>query len=35
MLRLPARNAKLEPWEELVHNVKNPQGRVTIAIVGK
>ncbi len=35
MLRLPARNAKLEAWEQLVHNVKNPQGRVTIAIVGK
>ena len=35
MLRLPARNAKLEPWEELVHNAKNPQGRVNIAIVGK
>lgn len=35
MLRLPARNAKLEAWEQLVYNVKNPQGRVTIAIVGK
>ena len=35
MLRLPARNAKLEPWENLVHAVKNPRGHVTIAIVGK
>ena len=35
MLRLPARNAKLEAWEQLGYNVKNPQGRVTIAIVGK
>lgn len=35
MLRLPARNAKLENWEKLVHSVKNPQGRVTVAIVGK
>ncbi len=35
MLRLPARNAKLDAWEQLVHDVKNPQGRVTIAIVGK
>lgn len=35
MLRLPARNAKLEAWESLVWNVKNPSGKVTIAIVGK
>lgn len=35
MLRLPARNAHLENWEKLVHDSANPQGKVTIAIVGK
>lgn len=35
MLRLPARNAHLESWEKLVHDCANPQGKVTIAIVGK
>ncbi len=35
MLRLPARNAHLENWEKLVHDCANPQGKVTIAIVGK
>ena len=35
MLRLPARNAHLESWEKLVHDSANPQGKVTIAIVGK
>ncbi len=35
MLRLPARNAHLEAWEQLIHDIKNPHGRVTIAIVGK
>ena len=35
MLRLPARNAHLEAWERLVRECANPQGRVTIAIVGK
>ena len=35
MLRLPARNAKLEAWETLARNVRNPEGRVTIAIAGK
>lgn len=35
MLRLPARNARLDEWEALVHNCANPQGKVTIAIVGK
>ncbi len=35
MLRLPARNARLDAWERLVDTCKNPQGRVTIAIVGK
>lgn len=35
MLRLPARNAHLEPWEKLVYESSHPQGKVTIAIVGK
>ncbi len=35
MLRLPARNAKLEPWEQLVQTAKSPKGEVTIALVGK
>ena len=35
MLRLPARNAKLDAWETLARNVRNPEGRVTIAIAGK
>ena len=35
MLRLPAKNAKLEPWRKLVQTMANPQGEVTIGIVGK
>ncbi len=35
MLRLPARNANLMDWKKLVHDCANPQGKVTIAIVGK
>jgi CTP synthase len=35
LLRLPAKNAHLEPWENLVHRLKNPQGTVTIGIIGK
>lgn len=35
MLRLPARNAKLEAWEKLVRAVKHPSRQVSIAIVGK
>lgn len=35
MLRLPARNAKLDAWENLIFRIKNLQGYVTIAIVGK
>ena len=35
LLRLPARNAQLEPWRELVHACAHPESRVTIAIVGK
>lgn len=35
MLRLPARNARLDDWKELVRRSSNPRGRVTIAVVGK
>ncbi|MDR2727394.1 MAG: CTP synthase, partial [Deltaproteobacteria bacterium] len=35
MLRLPARNAHLEPWEAVVEAVHHPKARVTVAIVGK
>ena len=35
LLRLPARNAQLAPWRELVHACTNPEHRVTIAVVGK
>ncbi len=35
MLRLPAKNAKLEPWRRLAHTMANPKGEVTIGIVGK
>ena len=35
MLRLPAKNAALESWKKLVHSLDNPQGKVSIGIVGK
>jgi CTP synthase len=35
MLRLPAKNASLDSWEELVARLENPKGEVTIGIVGK
>lgn len=35
MLRLPAKNADLAPWQNLIHNFNNPKGSVTIGIVGK
>ncbi|MEZ0576361.1 CTP synthase [Halodesulfovibrio aestuarii] len=35
MLRLPAKNADLAPWQNLIHNMNNPKGSVTIGIVGK
>lgn len=35
LLRLPAKNPNLDDWENLVYKLKNPQGQVTIAIVGK
>ncbi len=35
LLRLPAKNADLEPWHSLIHRLENPTGKVSIAIVGK
>lgn len=35
LLKLPARNAELEPWETLVHTLQNPKGVVKIGIIGK
>ncbi len=35
MLRLPAHNAHLESWREMVWNFAHPEGSVTIAVVGK
>jgi CTP synthase len=35
LLRLPAKNAHLPRWKELVNNLRNPKDEVRIAIVGK
>ena len=35
LLKLPARNAELSPWENLVHRLHNPEGSVKIGIIGK
>ena len=35
MLRLPARNPDLTPWQSLVHTLTHPESNVTIGIVGK
>jgi len=35
LLKLPAKNAELTPWENLVHSLKNPKGSVKIGIIGK
>jgi CTP synthase len=35
LLRLPAKNAELKSWKELVQKFNNPGGRVSIGIVGK
>ena len=34
-LKIPAGELKLKEWEELVERIKNPDRRVTIALVGK
>ncbi len=35
LLRLPAKNAELDAWTHLTHRLTNPQGEVSIGIVGK
>jgi len=35
LLKLPARNAELEPWETLNYKLQNPGGTVKIGIIGK
>ena len=35
LLKLPARNAELSPWENLVDRLHNPEGTVRIGIIGK
>jgi len=35
LLRLPAKNADLREWEDLIRRMDNPKGETTIAIVGK
>ncbi|MGE4422958.1 MAG: CTP synthase [Pseudodesulfovibrio sp.] len=35
LLKLPAKNAELAPWENLVYRLDNPKGSVKIGIVGK
>ncbi len=35
MLRLPAKNADLTEWKNLIHTFNNPKGTVRIGIVGK
>ena len=35
LLDLPYKKKDLSEWQELVHKIKNPQGEVTIGIVGK
>jgi CTP synthase len=35
LLRLPAKNAELDAWQDLTHKLANPEGRVSIGIVGK
>jgi CTP synthase len=35
LLRLPAKNAVLGPWRDLIERSENPEGRVKIGIIGK
>ena len=35
MLELPKREKQIDDWEELVERIHNPDGEVTIAVVGK
>ena len=35
LLKLPAKNAELDPWKELNRRIANPKGKVKVGIVGK
>jgi len=35
LLKLPAKNAELDPWKELNRRIQNPKGKVKVGIVGK
>jgi len=35
LLGLPLTEARMQPWEELVDRIKNPDGEITIHVVGK
>ncbi|SNR60459.1 CTP synthase [Humidesulfovibrio mexicanus] len=35
LLKLPAKNAELDPWKELNRRIQNPKGKVRVGIVGK
>ncbi|WP_029894826.1 CTP synthase [Desulfohalovibrio reitneri] len=35
LLKLPAKNAELAPWEDLIEKLEHPSGEVSIGIVGK
>ena len=35
LLRLPQRSIELGPWEDLIDRIRNPEGEVTIGIIGK
>lgn len=35
LLKLPAKNAELDPWKELSRRINNPKGKVKVGIVGK
>ncbi|MHC1751657.1 CTP synthase [Humidesulfovibrio sp.] len=35
LLKLPAKNAELDPWKELNRRINNPKGKVKVGIVGK
>jgi CTP synthase len=35
LLKLPAKNAELDPWKELNRRIKNPKGNCKIGIIGK
>ena len=34
-LHLPPNESHMQPWEELVHRIKNPEDEITIHVVGK